>query len=145
MGEELGRKCQLQLQRKKCFFFILPYWVHISIKKSALQVRCTVPVRSLLLISCLLFAPYWAETEIQSLLDNCTYVQKEKNVDLHGLRRREIITIRGQSYVSRLPKYWPPPTSPPGNKGVGYTLAGRRGGWGVNILEDERHRIALLQ
>ncbi len=24
--------------------------------------------------------------------------------------RREIITVRGQSYVSRLPKYWPPPT-----------------------------------
>ncbi len=47
----------------------------------------------------------------------------------------------------------PPPPSPPGecvlppNKGVGYTLAvaRRRGGWGVNILEDERHRIALVQ
>jgi hypothetical protein len=26
-----------------------------------------------------------------------------------------------------------------------YTLAGRRGGWGVNILEDDRNRIALLQ
>jgi hypothetical protein len=25
------------------------------------------------------------------------------------------------------------------------TLAGRRGGWGVNILEDERDRIAILQ
>jgi hypothetical protein len=25
------------------------------------------------------------------------------------------------------------------------TLAGLRGGWGVNILEEERHRIALLQ
>jgi hypothetical protein len=24
-------------------------------------------------------------------------------------------------------------------------LSGRRGGWGVNILEDERNRIALLQ
>ncbi len=29
--------------------------------------------------------------------------------------------------------------------GGGYTLAGRRGVWGVNILEDEIHRIALLQ
>ncbi len=43
----------------------------------------------------------------------------------------------------------PPPLRPasvssPRNKGDGYTLAGRRGG-GVNILEDERHRIALLQ
>jgi hypothetical protein len=27
----------------------------------------------------------------------------------------------------------------------GDTLAGQRGEWGVNILEDERHRIALLQ
>ncbi len=27
----------------------------------------------------------------------------------------------------------------------GYTLAGRWGGWGVNILEDARHRIGLLQ
>jgi hypothetical protein len=25
------------------------------------------------------------------------------------------------------------------------TIARRRGGWGVNILEDARHRIALLQ
>jgi hypothetical protein len=31
------------------------------------------------------------------------------------------------------------------NNGGGYTLAGRRGRWGVNILEDERDRIALLQ
>jgi hypothetical protein len=38
----------------------------------------------------------------------------------------------------------PPPPSKK-NKGGGYTLAGRRGGGGVNILEDERHRIALLQ
>ncbi len=29
--------------------------------------------------------------------------------------------------------------------GGGDTLAGRRGGRGVNILEDEGHRIALLQ
>jgi hypothetical protein len=47
----------------------------------------------------------------------------------------------------------PPSHSPPGKcvppafvGGVGEdTLAGRRWGWGVNILEDERHRIALLQ
>jgi hypothetical protein len=29
--------------------------------------------------------------------------------------------------------------------GGGDTLARRRGGWGVNILEDKRDRIALLQ
>jgi hypothetical protein len=47
----------------------------------------------------------------------------------------------------------PPPPSPPGEcvppafvlGGGEDTLAGRRGGWGVNILEDKRHRIALLQ
>jgi hypothetical protein len=46
----------------------------------------------------------------------------------------------------------PPPPSPPGEceppafvGGEEDTLAGPRGEWGVNILEDERHRIALLQ
>ncbi len=60
-------------------------------------------------------------------------------------RRREII-VRGQSYFSRLPKYWPPiPLTPRLCCGGEDRLAGRRGGWGVNILEDERNRIALLQ
>jgi hypothetical protein len=39
-------------------------------------------------------------------------------------------------------------TVPPafvGGGGGEDTLAGPRGGWGVNILGDERHRIALLQ
>jgi hypothetical protein len=48
----------------------------------------------------------------------------------------------------------PPPPSPPGEcvslpllggGGGEDTLARRRGRWGVNILEDARHRIALLQ
>jgi hypothetical protein len=34
---------------------------------------------------------------------------------------------------------------PPQQRRGVHTLAGRRGGWGVNILEDERNRIALLQ
>ncbi len=78
------------------------------------------------------------------------------NLQLVGSDRRDII-VRGQSYFYRLPKYWPPiPLSarrvcpPPATKagGTQYTLAGRRGGWGswgVNILEDDRNRIALLQ
>jgi hypothetical protein len=47
--------------------------------------------------------------------------------------------------------YWPPPPFPsasvssPRTKGGGYTLARRWGGWGVNILEDARHRSGLLQ
>jgi hypothetical protein len=45
----------------------------------------------------------------------------------------------------------PPAPSPPGEceppafVGGEDTLTGRRRGWGVNILEDERQRIALLQ
>ncbi len=38
----------------------------------------------------------------------------------------------------------PPPQQRRGVHSTHYTLAGRRGGWRVNILEDERHRIALL-
>ncbi len=39
----------------------------------------------------------------------------------------------------------PASVSSPRTKGGGYTLAGRWEGWGVNILEDERHRIGLFQ
>ncbi len=58
-----------------------------------------------------------------------------------GSARREIITERGQSYVSRLPKYWPPtplsarrvcpPPPPPtkGGEGVGGQYFGRRETW----------------
>jgi hypothetical protein len=58
---------------------------------------------------------------------------------------------RVQSCVWRLLKYWPPTPSPPPSecvlprtKGGGYTLAGRGGGGG-QFLEDDRHRIGLLQ
>ncbi len=38
----------------------------------------------------------------------------------------------------------PPPPSPPGKCGAGEdTLAGWRGGWGVNIFEDARHNSVL--
>jgi hypothetical protein len=88
------------------------------------------------------------------ILESCVKVKKVTLVrfclfDRNLCDRREII-VRGQSYFSRLPKYWPPiPRSarrvcpPPATEA--YTLARRRGGWGVNILEDERNRIALLQ
>ncbi len=59
---------------------------------------------------------------------------------------------RVQSSVWRLPKYWPPPHPTPSPQrecvlprtkgGEVSTLAGR---WGVNILEDARHWIGLLQ
>ncbi len=61
-------------------------------------------------------------------------------------------TVRGQSYFSRLPKFWPPiPLSarrvcpPPATKAGGTHSPGGEGDGGVNILEDERNRIALLQ
>jgi hypothetical protein len=73
------------------------------------------------------------------------------HIVLYTVNRREIITVRGQSYVSHLPNIDPPSPSPPGEcvppaffAGGGHT-PGRREGWGINILEDERHRIALLQ
>ena len=74
-----------------------------------------------------------------------------------GIRKRRemtaqstYFTVRGQSYFSRLPNLLTPiPLSPrrvcppPATKAGGtHTLAGR---WGVNILEDVRHRIGLLQ
>ncbi len=59
---------------------------------------------------------------------------------------------RVQSSVWRLPNHWPPTPSPPSEcvlpphqRRGGYTLAGRRGGGGVNISEDARHWIGLLQ
>ncbi len=60
-------------------------------------------------------------------------------------QRREIIFVRGQSYVSVFQNIDSPLPSPPGGGGGEDILAARRKGWGVNILEDERHRIALLQ
>ncbi len=66
-----------------------------------------------------------------------------RRATLHTVRRREIVTVRGQSYVFRLPKYWPPTplsarwvctprlcsgrtTHSPGGEGVGGQYFGRR-------------------
>ncbi len=58
-------------------------------------------------------------------------------------------TVRGQSYVWRLPKYWPPPRHRPASvypprlvRGEEDTLAVWRGGGG-DILEDARHSSVL--
>jgi hypothetical protein len=68
------------------------------------------------------------------------------------LEQRGFDKGRIQSCVLRLPKYWPPtPLStrrvfpPPTTKAGDTHSPGREGGGGVNILEDERHRIGLLQ
>ncbi len=55
-----------------------------------------------------------------------------------------LFTVRRQYYlISRLPKYWPP--APPVLGGRTHSPGGEGEGGGVNILEDERDRIALLQ
>ncbi len=66
-----------------------------------------------------------------------------RHICFYSMPRREIITVRGQYYVSRLPKYWPPPTPLSARRVCTPAFVG--GGGGVQILEDERHRIALLQ
>ncbi len=67
--------------------------------------------------------------------------------------RREIIYCKRTILSLSSPQNIDPPPSPsppgecvaPAFVGGEDTLARRRGGWGVNILEDERDRIALLQ
>jgi hypothetical protein len=59
--------------------------------------------------------------------------------------KRAMLFLSFSKILTPLPPFLPASLSSPCNKGGGYTLAGRRGGWGVNVLEDERNRIALLQ
>ena len=59
--------------------------------------------------------------------------------------KRAILFLSSSKVLTPHPPLRPASLSSPRNRGGGYTLAGRRGGWGVNILEDERKRIALLQ
>ncbi len=64
----------------------------------------------------------------------------ENSFMLYGRPQSTYFTVRGQSKI--LTPH--PPLRPPLLRGED-RLAGRRGGWGVNILEDERNRIVLLQ
>ncbi len=72
------------------------------------------------------------------LYENCVFIPQSTYI------------CRVQSCVWRLPKYWPPPPSPPSEYVLPFTKGGggvhtRQGvrGWGVNILEDAR--IGFLQ
>jgi hypothetical protein len=72
--------------------------------------------------------------------------------DLFSQREFDIGRVQSCSCVfQNIDPSHPPLQSPPGEcvlpatKAGGYTLARRRGWWGVNILEDARHRIGLLQ
>jgi hypothetical protein len=67
-----------------------------------------------------------------------------------GIHRVHILLFKGNLISLVFQNFDPHPPLRPASlssprKGGGYTLTGRRGGWGVNILEDERHRIALFQ
>ncbi len=59
--------------------------------------------------------------------------------------KRANLFLSSSKILTPHPPLRPASLSSPCNKGGGYTLSGLRGGWGVNILEDERNRIALLQ
>jgi hypothetical protein len=61
--------------------------------------------------------------------------------------KRAILCLSSSKILTILTPHPPLRVNPPPFLGGGGedTLAGRRGGWGVNILEDESHRIALLQ
>jgi hypothetical protein len=81
------------------------------------------------------------------LYDPFTAVQSTHSTEYIFYRKRAILFLSSSEILTPPPH---PPLRPtslssPRNKGGGYTLAGRRGGWGVNSLEDERNRIALLQ
>jgi hypothetical protein len=75
--------------------------------------------------------------EIKDLITEYIFYCKRAILFLLFLSSSQILTPH--------PPLRPASLSSSRNKGGGYTLAGRRGGWGVNILEDERNRIALLQ
>jgi hypothetical protein len=67
----------------------------------------------------------------------CYYSSSDDRCTVTVLNAKILISI--VPYVERLLLCAPPPPLFGGED----TLAGPRGGWGVNILEDERHRIAL--
>ncbi len=56
--------------------------------------------------------------------------------------KRGILFLSSSKILTPHPPLRPASLSSPRNKGA---LAGRRGGWGGHILEDERNRISLLQ
>ncbi len=66
----------------------------------------------------------------------------------HGLPSQSTFICRVQSCVWRLPQYWPPSplwVLPPHQRRGDTHSPGGEGDGGVNILEDARHRIGLLQ
>jgi hypothetical protein len=59
--------------------------------------------------------------------------------------KRAILFLSSSKILTPHPTLGPASLSYPRNNGGGYTLARRRGGWGVNSSEDVRHWIGLLQ
>ncbi len=59
--------------------------------------------------------------------------------------KRAVLSLSSSKILTPHPPLRPASVYPPAFVGGEDTLARQRGGWGVNILEGERDRIALLQ
>ncbi len=72
---------------------------------------------------------------------------EEDTLCTEGLARREraILFLSSSKILTPHPPLRPASVYPPPLLRGEDRLAGRRGGWGFYILEDERNRIALLQ
>jgi len=131
MKEKIYKFVELTKTTEKGSFFNL-------LSKSILKQSCPAVFCHIYFDCCLVHAPVCL-VQVSRLFicwwQRVGIVQLENKI-IRSMRR-EVITARGQSYVWRLPKYWPP--TPLSARRV---CPGRRGRWGVNILEDERHRIA---
>jgi hypothetical protein len=57
--------------------------------------------------------------------------------------KRAMLFLSFSKILTPHPPLRPASLSSPRNKGGEYTLVGRRGDWGVNILEDERNRFKI--
>ncbi len=91
----------------------------------------------------------WSAHSSRGYHSRCVWCRQSSTLR-HLQPQSTYFTVRGQSYFSRLQKNIDPPSpSPPGESVLQqrrrvHTRRAERG-MGVNILEDERNRIALLQ
>ncbi len=80
------------------------------------------------------FYVWWA---VWCLSNGCTVQVAQHRREIIYCKRAILCLSSSKILIPHHPLRLASVSSPP-NKGGGYTLAGRRGGWGVNILEDER-------
>ncbi len=122
-----------------------------------LQVHRVVSFKKLIFLDCVLWVSFSLHSLVFSLLFStcgeygrsscCNLLPSTLQVLLGATQ--SIYIYRVQSSNWRLPNYWPPTQSPHNEcvlppRGV-HSRRRWGGGWGVNILEDARHWIGLLQ